>query len=146
MNELPELLKVFALTEGEQERYFPKLESSVVVTVGTFEVTTDSARMAALCILCEACKKASARTDTMGQISAEIFSLATLLVEVGGIYPWLFLHPSAVPRDDGAVDPTIYGNWSVLRRLCALASETIETKKTVRPFADIVRPYVSGAV
>jgi hypothetical protein len=145
MNELLELLKVFALTEREQESFFPKLESSLVVAVGTFEVTTDSARMVALCILCEACKKASARTDAVGQISAEIFSFATLLIEVGGIYPWLFFHPSVFQRDDGAVDPTLYGNWSVLRRLCALGSGTTETKKTVLPFAEIVRPYVSGA-
>jgi hypothetical protein len=145
MNELPDLLKMFALTEREQESYFPKLESPLVVTVGAFEVTTDSARMVALCILCEACKKASARTDAVGQVSEEIFYFATLLIEVGGIYPWLFFHPSVIQRDDGAVDPAIYGNWRVLRRLCALANEATETRKPIRPFADIVRPYVNLA-
>jgi hypothetical protein len=116
---LNELLKIFAQTEEEQMQYFPEYKLPVNATIGTFEVSTRSARFVALCALAVYSKKAETREGELGQRLTEISALSNLLIQFSGIYDWLLWHPKAVCADEfGIVDRDMYEVWSLFRRLC----------------------------
>lgn len=133
-----ELLKVFAQTEDEQAVYFPEYNQAMVVNVGSFEVTTMSSRLVALCALAHLTKRAEVCDGEMGIRFAEIAAISNLIIQVSGIYEWLVWHPMAKRADaDGVVDPTIYEVWSIVRRLCRDMLRLLSREGRPQSFPDL---------
>jgi hypothetical protein len=113
-----DLFAIFSQSEEEQARYFPILPGEFLVHIGSFELPTKSARLAALCALGEKCMAASVRRGELGQVCGELSCLTNLLVEVSGIWPWLVAHPTDVQTTYAPmVEPSIYPVWDIVRRL-----------------------------
>ena len=142
MVETSDLLHVFSSDETVQAEYFPLLKDPVNLRTANFDISTPSSRFAALCLLSEASRIGSARDDYLGGVFAEIWSLAVLMIEVSGLYPWLVCHPSELEGFGSAVDPVIYGLWRVLRRLCGVALEYVDHMTQPRPFMELARPHL----
>lgn len=72
---LEDILAVFALSEEEQERYFPRWERAVWVHEGLWETSTQFARLPALMVLAEMTNRDRA-DPRPAQLCAEIDGLA----------------------------------------------------------------------
>ena len=120
--------------------------SEVTVDIGDFELLTRSARMVALCALADKCMSAVVRPGELGQVCGELSSLANLLIEVSGIWPWLVAHPLEVRTNyERMVEPSIYdGVWDIVRRLSILGLKSSEygskPEDFMRYFSSILRP------
>ena len=147
MNRLAELLSVFALTEREQESYFPQFEGDAWVDVGVYETTTRFARFAALCALADASKHGETHDGELGQLCSEIAAITTLLIESSALWEWLVWHPTMVRTPDLwtgiSPDPMIYEVWSVLRRLCKEACREMSCSTQPLPFQDVLSSVIT---
>lgn len=146
MIKFQDIIKVFTLSEEEQAQYFPQLEKPFVIAVGGIELQTEQSRMIALCALNTLARENEILKGELGSVCFEITALSDLMIEVSGIYDWLIMHPNEVKKltDEGAVDPSIYGVWSIIRRLCNFVEFNLPRKGDLKPFEELFSEIIIG--
>ena len=139
-----EIFWLFAQDESYQGDFFPATKANFHLASDDFDLSTTSARLAAFGILTETARKSSAGNTAKEGIYREIWSLGKLMLEFSTIYPWIFCHPFEKDAFAGVLDPTIYGVWDVIRRLCrdvSTMSDTKEIESFWKMFSEFVVEY-----
>jgi hypothetical protein len=138
---LSELLRVFAMTEAEQERYFPELAVEWYYDSGDVDVRTPHAREIALAGLRSRAKAGELSSNAeYAALCGEIAALAAFVHESSESWPYLLWHPRIVREDahEGiAVDWELYPVWDVVRRLCRAALACEPHPERLRPFPEL---------
>lgn len=144
MCELPEVLAIFAMSEEEQETYFPPVSRDVAAIGSQFELCTRHTRKIALCVLAEESLRGEVAPGEYGNLCREIASLASLMIESTADYDWLVWHPRLVRLETTSiVDPLVYDVWEVIRRLCREANKIRPLDRGCpRPFAEAFRSFL----
>jgi hypothetical protein len=141
--ELSELLQIFAMSEAEQDAYFPDPWQPIWFRFGDFDTSADDARFLAICALAHKARMHEAGPDNkFASLCYEITGLTHLMIESSVTWPWLMWHPRKVKADNDSayvVDITLYRIWDVLKRLCMEALPKTNFDLNIRPFSEAFR-------
>jgi hypothetical protein len=139
--ELEELLCIFAMSEAEQEAYFPDPWQSMWFCFGDFDAPAEESRFLAICSLAHKARMQEVGTDVeFASLCYEITGFAHFIIESSASWPFLMWHPRRVKEDNDSsycVDTTLYRIWDVMRRLCMEALSKTDSDLKIRPFVEI---------